>query len=156
MVGSGRASEQETRPSMVQLRRSSSEGAVATQDAVYQTADDGNAVTWAIVVAAAVIDPSRAIAAVSGNVATAGTNPRMSARAMSAYCVSCRMSAAWMVGSERTGRRRHATERDRSSQSDEGFMKHFDFSYGSNKKLVQRILLLCACAMATPNPAKGC
>ena len=73
---------------MVQLRRSSSEGSVATQNAVDQTADEGNAVARAIVVAAGVIDRSRAVAAaVSGNVATAGANPRMSAR-MSAYCVS--------------------------------------------------------------------
>lgn len=32
----------------VQVRRLSSEGAVTTQDAIYQTADQGNAVAWAV------------------------------------------------------------------------------------------------------------
>jgi hypothetical protein len=95
----GRASIQERTAAVVQVRRSPS---VTTQHAIYQTADKGNAETWAavaIVAIARVIDRSTApvvATAISGAMtATSISAPGVSAHCVSAHCMSAHcMSAA--------------------------------------------------------------
>jgi hypothetical protein len=134
------------RPVTVQLRmfRLPSVPTVTAQDAIYQSAGQGNAITGASAVAvairavtgAAVVERSTAVtvaAAVTSTVAaavsdtTTATNVAgrdVTGTCTTRHCMSAATMTSRMAGCQCVRHHGNATERNRSSESDECFMKH--------------------------------